>query len=175
MGVEPNSAKTPDKNKMETGIPLRVKFLAFSLLGLEDWELAITRIGPLVIVKAQSQLSNQKPKPSKGMTDGRESQLTTYLRESLFSWHKESLPFSEKLVLLCKLNKIRHKCVPESLGFSLSLVLEPSTCGSTLTLAKVGESTAMGMGWMSLASLQKGAVLTYQERGKQRESFYLHG
>src|ERR1044072_2045258 len=25
------------------------------------------------------------------------------------------------------------------------------------------------------ASLQKGAVLTYQERGKQRESFYLHG
>src|ERR1044072_435283 len=44
---------------------LRVKFLAFSLLGLEDWELAITRIGPLVIVKAQSQLSNQKPKPSK--------------------------------------------------------------------------------------------------------------
>jgi len=28
--------------------------------------------------------------------------------------------------------------------------------GSTLTLAKVGESTARGMGWMSLASLQKG-------------------
>lgn len=34
-------------------------------------------------------------------------------------------------------------------------------CGSALTLAKVGESTARGMGWMSLASLpgiEKGFV-----------------
>ncbi|KAK7325829.1 hypothetical protein VNO80_33875 [Phaseolus coccineus] len=78
MGVEPNSAKTPNKNKMETGIPvsftylsslMKFLFLAFSLLGLEDWELAITRIGPLVIVKAKSQLSNLKPKPSKERED----------------------------------------------------------------------------------------------------------
>ncbi|KAK7364397.1 hypothetical protein VNO80_13021 [Phaseolus coccineus] len=51
--------------------------------------------------------------------------------------------------------------------FSLSLVLEPSTCGSTLTLAKVGESTAREMGWMSLASLQKGAVLLSIPQGRR--------
>ncbi|XLT13600.1 hypothetical protein HN51_059290 [Arachis hypogaea] len=46
-------------------------------------------------------------------------------------------------------------------------VLEPSTCGSTLTLAKVGDSTARGMGWMSLASLQKGAVLLSIPQGRR--------
>ncbi|RYQ84713.1 hypothetical protein Ahy_B10g104181 [Arachis hypogaea] len=51
---------------------------------------------------------------------------------------------------------------PDSLA-----VLEPSTCGSTLTLAKVGDSTARGMGWMSLASLQKGAVLLSIPQGRR--------